>query len=132
MNKNFKLILSSLALSAVLSACGGADSKLRTRATELCAHIPTPQSLNESRGYLTPDFYNVLDTLYNRLPQHEAMDHEWEHYFVASDGSNITDFDVTAVNQSDPAHAVARMAVRTEDEEEATEPHELFMEKVGG
>ena len=126
-----------LPVVVLLSACNTSQRALQQRAAELCGHLPVPEQLQQSREYLTDDLYAVLDTLY-RLPEHEAMDHEWLHYFVTGNGSTITDCEVTAVSLTDATHAVATIRVRQTwedgsfDPETDTEEHTLLMERVGG
>ena len=96
----------------LLSACGDSEKQLMERAAELCKYIPDHKLLEQSRDYMTEDFYNVLDTMFNHLPNHEAMDHEWLYYFVTGNGGAIADFEVTGVEQQDNTHAVATISVR--------------------
>ena len=126
-----------LPVVVLLSACNTSPRALQQRAAELCGHLPVPEQLQQSREYLTDDLYAVLDTLYH-LPEHEAMDHEWLHYFVTGNGNAITDCEVTAVSLTDATHAVATICVRQTwedgsfDPETDTEEHTLLMERVGG
>ena len=88
---------------------------------------------------MTPDFYAVLDTMFYRLPEHEAMDHEWLYYFVTGNGGTIADYEVLSIEQTDDTHAVATLLVRqvwpegvngAEDDE--PEEHRLYMERQNG
>ena len=87
---------------------------------------------------MTADFYAVLDTLFHHLPEHEAMDHEWMHYFVTSNGSTIADYEVKEVKLVDETHATATIKVRQKwengefDENSDVEEHQLSLEKVEG
>ena len=127
-----------LAAVVLLAACGGRERRLMERAAELCKYIPDHELKEESRQYMTEDFYNVLDTLFNRLPEHEAMDHEWLYYFVTGNGGTIADYTVVGVEMTDKNHAVATISVRQKwedgsfDESSDIEEHRLYMEKVGG
>ena len=120
-----------------LSACSNSQKQLQKRATELCAYIPDHQLLERSQDYLTPDFYALLDTMFNHLPEHEAMDHEWLYYFVTGNGGTIANYTVTTVERIDPTHAVATVLVRqvwedgSFDETTDLEEHQLYMERVG-
>ena len=122
----------------LLAACGNTEETLRHRATELCQYIPDHELSEQSRDYMTPDFYAVLDTMFNHLPEFEAMDHEWLYYFVTGNGGTIADYEVTAVEQKDKTHAVATVMVKQkwEDgsfaEDSDVEEHSLYMEKVNG
>ena len=133
--KRTLLILTTVLL---LSACGDSEKQLMERAAELCKYIPDHKLLEQSRDYMTEDFYNVLDTMFNHLPNHEAMDHEWLYYFVTGNGGAIADFEVTGVEQQDNTHAVATISVRQEWEDGSFDPssdieeHRLYMEKVDG
>ena len=85
---------------------------------------------------MTEDFYAVLDTMFYRLPEHEAMDHEWLYYFVTGNGGTIADYEVQAVEQTDANHAVATILVRQKWEDDSFAPesdveeHRLYMERV--
>ena len=133
--KNFAMI----ALAAtMLTACADKEKQLRDRAMELTQYIPDHELKEQARDFMTQDFYNVLDTLFNHLPEHEAMDHEWLHYFVTSNGGTIADYEVVGVEQTDRTHAIAILCVRQKwedgsfDETSDIEEHRLFMEKVDG
>ena len=131
-----KLTITLAAL--LLAACTSSEAKLKQRAEELCRYIPDHELREESKDYLTADFYAVLDTIFNHLPEHEAMDHEWLHYFVTGNGGTIADFTVTAVEQTDKEHAVATISVRQQWEDGSfdstadVEEHRLYMERVDG
>ena len=133
-----KKTLLLLAAAALLTACGNGEKQLQQRAEELCKYIPDHELLEQSRDYMTEDFYSVLDTMFNHLPEHEAMDHEWLYYFVTGNGGTIADYMVTDVELTDKTHAVATISVRQKWEdgsfEEASdiEIHKLYMEKVDG
>lgn len=124
-------------LAVFFAACQKAQT-LEERAAELCAYIPDHESLEKSRDYMTPDFYAVLDTMFYRLPEHEALDHEWLYYFVTGNGGTIADFDVVKVEQTDSNHALATISVRqvwedgSFDENTDIEEHRLYMERVNG
>ena len=129
----------AIVLAAVmLAACSNGTGQLRKRAAELCAYIPDHQLLEKSEGYLTADFYALLDTMFYRLPEHEAMDHEWLYYFVTGNGGTIADYEVSGVEKIDDTHAVATVLVRQKwedgsfDETSDVEEHKLYMEKVDG
>lgn len=117
-----KRILFYFVLAATLAACQ--TQTLEERAAELCRYIPNPDSLEKSYGYLTEDFYAVLDTMCHRLPQHEAMDHQYNYWFVTDDGSPLADSpcEVVGVEQQDATHAEATLS----------ENHVLSMERVKG
>ena len=69
-------VLFCLVLVVVFAACQKTQT-LEERSAELCAYIPDHELLEKSRDYMTEDFYAVLDTMFYRLPQHEAMDHQY-------------------------------------------------------
>ena len=133
-----KRTLLILATVLLLSACGDSEKQLMERAAELCKYIPDHELREESREYMTEDFYNVLDTMFNLMPEFEAMDHEWLYYFVTGNGGTIADFEVTGVEQQDNTHAVATISVRQKWEDGSFDPssdieeHRLYMEKVDG
>ena len=122
----------------LLTACGDSQKQLINRAEELCQYIPDHELLEKSKDFMTPDFYAVLDTMFYRLPQHEALDHEWLYYFVTGNGGTIADYTVTGVQKTDATHAVATISVRqmwedgSFDPETDIEEHQLYMEKVNG
>ena len=62
----------------VLVSCAPTEKQLKERATELCRYIPDHELLTQSRDYLTEDFYVVLDTMFNHLPEDEELDHRYE------------------------------------------------------
>ena len=109
-----------------------------SRAEELCKYIPDHELLEKSKEFMTAHFYGVLDTMFYRLPAHEAMDHEWLYYFVTGNGGTIADYTVTGVQKTDKTHAVATISVRQKwedgsfDETTDIEEHQLYMEKVSG
>lgn len=122
----------------LLAACGNSEKQLRDRAAELCQYIPDHELREASRDYMTADFYAVLDTMFNQLPAHEAMDHEWLYYFVTGNGGTMANYEVTSVEQIDKSHAVATIRVRQVWEDGSfdtatdIEEHKLYMEKVDG
>ncbi len=134
MKRNVFILLAA----AVLAACTSGEEQLRQRAAELCQYVPDHELKTEARDYMTEDFYAVLDTLFNRLPAHEAMDHEWLYYFVTGNGGTMADYTVVDVERTDRTHAVATLSVRQQwedgsfDETSDIEEHKLYMEKVGG
>lgn len=131
-------MVATILICGMMMSCNSAEEQLRKRAAELCQYIPDHELLEQSRGYLTDDFYAVLDTMFNRLPAHEAMDHEWLYYFVTGNGGTIADYEVVGVELTDPSHAVAAIRVRQKwedgsfDSESDVEDHRLYMEKVKG
>ncbi len=133
-----KRTLLMLAAALLLTACGDSEQQLKERAAELCKYIPDHELMEQSRDYMTDDFYNVLDTMFNRLPNHEAMDHEWLYYFVTGNGGTIADYEVVDVRKTDKTHAVATITVRQKWEDGSFDPgsdieeHRLEMEKVDG
>lgn len=134
MKKALVVILSAV----MLSACADSTRQLTKRADELCRYIPDHELLEKSKDFMTADFYAVLDTMFYRLPAHEAMDHEWLYYFVTGNGGTIADFTVTGVTKTDDTHATATISVHQKwedgsfDPESDIEEHQLLMEKVDG
>ncbi len=128
-----------LCAALMMTACNSTEEQLKKRAEELCAYIPDHELLERSQGYMTEDFYAVLDTMFYRLPEHEAMDHEWLYYFVTGNGGTIADYEVLLVEKTDADHAVATISVREVwpegiigDEDDEPEEHRLYMERVNG
>lgn len=137
MNHKSLLLAALLMCGISFSSCNKADEDLNSIAYELCQYVPDHVLLERSKDYMTEDFYALLDTMFN-LPEHEAMDHEWLHYFVTGNGGTIADYEVDTVEVKDKTHAVALINVRQmwEDgsfcDEEDIEKHRLYMEKVDG
>ena len=134
-----KRLLYEVILAALfLAACGETEEQLRQRAAELCKYIPDHELSEQSKDYMTQDFYAVLDTMFNHLPEHEAMDHEWLYYFVTGNGGTIADYEVKGVEKTDDRHAMATIWVRQKwedgsfDESTDVEEHLLLMELVDG
>ena len=134
-----KRVIIILTAALLLAACGTTEEQLKQRANELCAYIPDHELLEKSRDYMTADFYAVLDTMFYRLPEHEAMDHEWLYYFVTGNGGTIADYEVLSVEKTDKNHAIATILVRqvwpegiVGEEEDEQEEHHLYMERVNG
>ena len=133
-----KNLLMLMLAAMLMVACGDSEKSLRDRAKVLCAYVPDHELRAESKEYMTPDFYAALDTMFNHLPEFEAMDHEWLYYFVTSNGGTIADYDVKSIELTDKTHAVATITVRQKwedgsfDEQADTEEHLLSMEKVNG
>ena len=125
-----QLNILAAAMIMMMTACSGLESRLTRRAAVLSAHVPDLENLESSRRYLESDFYSVLDTLVN-LPEGEAMDHEWCHFFVTYDGTPICRMKskVLGVVMTDDLHAVATIRVRNDYDE--FEEHSLYMQKVG-
>jgi len=134
-----KRVIFFLTAALLLPACSSTEEQLKQRANELCAYIPDHELLEKSRDYMTTDFYAVLDTMFYRLPEHEAMDHEWLYYFVTGNGGTIADYEVLSVEKTDATRALATIMVRqvwpegvAGEVEDEPEEHRLYMERVNG
>jgi hypothetical protein len=133
-----KQIVTIILAALLFAACGNKEQQLQERAAALCRYIPDHQLNPESKPFMTADFYAVLDTMFNHLPEEEAMDHEWLYYFVTSNGGTMADYEVIDIEQTDATHAVATISVRQKwedgsfDENSDIEEHKLYMEKVNG
>lgn len=133
-----KRLIAILLGALLIGACTNNEEKLKQRAEELCRYIPDHELLERSRDYMTADFYAALDTMFNHLPEFEAMDHEWLYYFVTGNGGTIADYTVTGVELTDDNHAVATLSVRQRWEDGSfdsvsdVEEHRLYMERVDG
>jgi len=135
---NYKsILLAAFVLCGIsFSSCNKTEEDLNSIAFDLCQYIPDHELLERSKDFMTEDFYAVLDTMFN-LPEHEAMDHEWLHYFVTGNGGTIADYEVDTVEMKDKTHAIAMIHVRQKREDgsfcdEDIEEHRLYMEKVNG
>ena len=135
---DMRRILFLVCAALALNMCDNTQEQLKQRAAELCQYIPDHELKKCSRYYMTEDFYNVLDTMFN-LPAHEAMDHEWLYYFVTGNGGTVPEYEVIGVELTDENHAVATIRVRqtwedgyqSEDNgEDRYEDHSLYMERV--
>lgn len=117
----------------LLAACGTSDKQLQQRAAELCKHIPNLHQLEQSRDFLTEDFYAVLDTMVN-LPDATPLEHQWDWWFVAADDSPIQDCncEVLEVEKQDATHAIASILIHPNDADYETACEGLLMEKVNG
>lgn len=129
MKKLFALIVAA----ACLIGCGTTEKQLQQRAAELCKHIPDLHRLEQSREFLTEDFYAVLDTMVN-LPEATPLEHQWEWWFVASDDSPVQDCncEVQSVEQQDATHALATILVHPQDSDYESTGETFQMEKVNG
>lgn len=131
-----KKIILLFCIILLLAGCSNMEKQLRERAMELCQYIPDHELLEQSKAYMTDDFYAVLDTLFHHLPEHEAMDHEWLYYFVTGNGGTLPVYTIDSVRKVDATHAIAYVNVRqkwedgTFDEESGSEQHQLYMELV--
>lgn len=129
-----KRISCLLCAAICLIGCGTTEKQLNERAAELCKHIPDLHQLEKSRDFLTKDFYAVLDTMVN-LPDATPLEHQWEWWFVADDGTYIPycDCKVLAVEQSDTDHALATILVQPQDTfDYVSDEHLMSLERVHG
>ena len=129
-------IVTIILAALLLAACVNKEQQLEERAIELCQYIPDHQLNPESKPFMTADFYAVLDTMFNHLPEEETMDNEWLYYFVTGNGGTIPDFEVAGVKLTDDTHAIATIKVRQKWENGSfvensdVEEHKLYMERV--
>jgi hypothetical protein len=133
-----RIIFTLCTAALLLTACSSSEEQMKKRAGELCRYIPDHELLERSKDYMTEDFYALLDTMFYRLPEHEALDHEWLYYFVTGNGGTIADYEVVSVEKTNATHAVATILVRQRwedgsfDPESDVEEHRLYMERVKG
>ncbi|MBO4445071.1 MAG: hypothetical protein J5814_09955 [Bacteroidaceae bacterium] len=136
--KSIWMTLVAVLLASLLASCAGGQEALRKRAAVLCNYIPDHGLPEGAEQQMTADFYAALDTMFNHLPEFEAMDHEWLYYFVTGNGGTMADCTVKEVQRTDRTHAVATIEVRQKwedgsfDETSDVEEHTLSMEKVDG
>ena len=128
-----KKILYTLLAVLTLTACTNTEEQLKQRANELCAYIPDHELLEKSRDYMTTDFYAVLDTMFC-LPYTEDVLHEWEFWFVATDGTPVArcTCEILSLELTDDSHSIARVLVHPEDTNYEADEHRLYMECVNG
>lgn len=141
LHKKFKygipfIILMQIVLAGwiwYLTACADTEKQLKQRANELCTYVPDYELLDRSCDYMTADFYAVLDTMFN-LPYQEDVLHEWEFWFVATDGTPIARCacEILSIEQIDDLHITAIVLVRPEDADYEADEHSLYMEFVNG
>ena len=117
----------------MLTACNNSVKSIEKQAQELCKHIPDLENLEESKGYLTEDFYGLLDQMVS-LPDFAPVLHEWEFWFVSADGTLIStdECKVLKVEKTDATHATALIEVQPAESDYDTEEHTLYLEKVKG
>jgi hypothetical protein len=122
-----------LAFIFLPAACDSSRNGLKQRVLELCGHIPDPEYLQQSEGFLTEDYYAVLEEMIN-LPEITPVLHQWEFWFVASDGSPVSrdQCEVLSVERTDRTHATAVISVQPEDSDYFTEEHTLYLQKEKG
>lgn len=120
-------------LSMVMLIACNAQQGLKKNAEELFYHIPETEALEKCKGYLTDDFYSLIEEMIS-LPDRTPVLHEWEFWFVAVDGSAMADntCEVKSVERTDKTHARAIILVHPSDKDYDVEEHTLLMEKVGG
>jgi hypothetical protein len=131
-----KLVITSiiyLLTCMLLVSCQNTQKGLKQRVLELCGHIPDPECLQQSEGFLTEDYYAVLEEMIN-LPEITPVLHQWEFWFVASDGSPVSrdQCEVLSVERTDRTHATAVISVQPEDTDYFTEEHTLYLQKEKG
>lgn len=124
------LIYASILL---VTACNNSVRIIEKEAMGLCKHIPDIECLEESRPYLTEDYYNLLDEMVN-LPDASPVLHEWEFWFVSADGMPIAadECQVIKVEKTDARHAKVLIEVQPADLDYGPEQHTLYLEKVKG
>ena len=133
-----KKIVTMMMAALLLAACGNREEELKERALVLCRYIPDHELREEAKDFMTADFYGALDTMFNHLPEEEAMEHEWLYYLVTGNGGTLPVYEVVGVKVVDDAHAVATINVRqkwedgTLAEDSGVVEHQLYMEKVEG
>ena len=130
MKKKKIMIFAALLL---VSACNYPVKSIEKEALDLCNHIPDTERLEESRPWLTEDFYNLLYEMVN-LPDDSPVLHEWEFWFVSADGSPISSDEckVLKVRKTDAAHSTVLIEVQPADSDYDSEEHTLYLEKVKG
>ena len=99
---------------------------------EICRHIPNPERLEDSRSYLTADFYEALETMIN-LPDSADVLHEWELWFVTADGSPMCEGQTSVVckERADRTHVSVTVAIAPADTAYAAEEHQLIVTQEG-
>lgn len=126
------LFFAAALLLALFTACTPRQ-ELRLRTVELCRHIPNPECLERSQGFLTPDYYAALEAVFT-APDSVPLLHEWEFWFAAADGSPIAEINckVRSVRPIDSLHALARLLIHPADQDYPPEVHLLRLEKQDG
>ena len=101
------------------------------RVLEICRHIPNPEQLEDSRPFLTADFYETLESMIN-LPDSTEVLHEWEFWFVTADGSPMSEgqTSIVSMTQTDSSYVAATITITPEDTDYEAEQHLLLLEQV--
>ena len=88
--------------------------ELAPLALQLCRFIPDHKLLPEAAGYMTEDFYKVLDDAFSMpAPEDGTIDDtEWLYYFVTGNGGSLPAYSIESVVRTDPTHALATVGVR--------------------
>ena len=128
-----RFIWISILVAALLISCSPTHRELSQRAAELCGYIPDVECLEVSRPYLTEDYYATLEVMIAR-PDSTPVLHEWEFWFVSSDGTPIAKdaCKVLRVKKIDDTHATAVIRVTPATAGYAPEGHILHMERCNG
>lgn len=107
-----KILLLPAVLLCVLS-CGQSEDKLIQRAKELCEYIPDHELKEESKDYMTKDFFGVLSEAFDAPVADYGMigDNEWLFYFVTGNGGSSPRFSILSVDKVDTANAIAKISV---------------------
>ena len=128
-----KIIICAIAAVMLLAGCGDSQQSLKKRAQELCGNIPTPETLEQAKGFLTEDYFAGLEEMFS-LQDFTPVLHEWEFWFATADGSPVADgtCEIVSVEKTDDTHAKAVVKVQPDDADYEAEEHTLEMEKAGG
>lgn len=114
-----------------LVSCGKSPMPTDKRVLEICKHIPNPEQLEDSRAYITADFYEALETMIN-LPDSTEVLHEWEFWFVTADGSPMAEgqTSILRMTRQEDTRVAVTVVITPEDTDYAAEEHQLLLENV--
>lgn len=118
-----------VSLPLILTACSPGIEK---RALEICSHLSSPEMIADSEADLTEDYFIAIRDMV-ALPDSVPVLHEWEFWFVASDGSAIKDCKCEVRSVDRIGETQASVVVRVFSPTEGYDPsdHTLLLELVG-
>lgn len=124
-----RILIIMLSLPLFLSACSQGIEK---SALEICSHLSFPEMMADANAYLTEDYFIALRDMAAMTDSVPVL-HEWEFWFVASDGSAIKycRCEVVEAERVDNANAQVVVRVFSPTEGYDSSDHKLLLEWVG-
>ena len=126
-------VICAFASVLLLGSCNNTAPIKESRVLEIAKHLPDPEHLDKSKGYLTDDYYDVLEEMIN-LPEVTPVLHQWEFWFVSGDGNLLAqdECEVLEINQMSKTKATAPVSFTPADPEYFEEEYLLIFKKVNG